>query len=571
MTPFALIAPKPGREAEEALNRFRAAAPPGWIVSRFGSKAWLAMGPGRALDITKRGAWRMIGDVFSRPGAAPSGARDAPQDWIETVWGRYVAVQLGDDGGLRAVMRDPSGALDVVVWQTAQTWIIASSLSDWMLSATRPRLSVDRDRVAGVLQDPTRAWDVSLLRGVESITPGSILRLDDRLSSKQIWRPGVFVDAAARLSTDEACDRLRNRVDEAVQHLAAPPGALAAELSGGLDSSIVASSLRRLDRPVKAWLHSYGAAAESDERAFALPLAERLGVKLDLLARPDAALSLEDLQSLSPDFRPGFNAMDPVNDGIAAARLQALEIDAVLTGKGGDAVFFQAFGEEVFADLWRRRGPPALLSPTLLAVARWEGRSIWSVVRGRAHRPSDFEDSLFASGPPLLPAHPWLEDPDGIGPAKRMQILGMLDGAGFSSPSKQTAVADIRHPLLTQPVLEACLALPAEQLTLGRDRGLARLAFAQRLTPEIAVRRSKGDLTAYYGRLIARSLDVLRPWLLDGLLVEMDLIDRTQVDQVLSADHLIWRGGYRDIMIAAAMESWLRAWRSRLEDLAASQ
>ncbi|MET3836053.1 hypothetical protein ABIB58_001394 [Brevundimonas sp. UYEF29] len=262
--------------------------------------------------------------------------------------------------------------------------------------------------------------------------------------------------------------------------------------------------------------------------------------------------------------------MDPVNDGIAAERLEALGIETVLTGKGGDAVFFQAFGEEVFADLRQRRGLRALVSSTLPAVARWEGRSIFSVVAGRRARPSDPQAGFLAPDAPTLAPHPWLEAAPTIGPAKRLQIVGMLDGAGFSAASLQTRVADIRHPLLSQPVMEACLALPADVLTLGRDRGLARLAFAARLTPQIATRRSKGDLTAYYGRLIARSLDVLRPWLLDGELVGRGLIDRRRADQALSAEQLIWRGGYRDIMVAATMESWLRTWRSRLETLGRS-
>nr|WP_295238189.1 asparagine synthase C-terminal domain-containing protein [uncultured Brevundimonas sp.] len=567
MPPFALIASKVGLETTDRITRIAAtAAAQGWRAISLSRSIVLMVGPGAALNVQTHGAWRLIGNVFPRRGALLRETNTAT-DLIDRVWGRYVALRLREDGRLAAVLRDPSGALDALLLHTADHWIVTSDLPDWLLAAVRPALQIDNVQVAGVLQDPTRAWDVSLLNGVDSVTPGACLNLEDRPVAHQVWRPSAFVDTASGLTLDAAGEWLREVVDEAVSKLSERAGVLAAELSGGLDSGIVATSLARLDCPNRAWLHSYGSAPESDERAFALPLAERLGATLDLLKRPDAALSQQDLEGLSPAFRPGFNAMDPVNDRIAAGRLNALEIDTVLTGKGGDAVFFQAFGEEVFADLWKRQGVRALFSSTLPAVARWEGRSIFSVVAGRKARPSDPQAGFLLTNAAALPSHRWLDTAQTVGPAKRLQIVGMLDGAGFSARSLQTQVADIRHPLLSQPVMEACLAIPADQLTLGRDRGLARLAFAERLTPQIVKRRSKGDLTAYYGRLIARSLDVLRPWLLDGELAARGLIDRSRADRALSAEQLIWRGGYRDIMVAAAMESWLRTWRSRLEAL----
>jgi len=536
----------------------------GWRREALSPRVTLAVGPGPSLGVESFGSWRLIGDVFRR-GPAWSREIDTPEALIDQVWGRYVAIRLDEDGGLAAVLRDPSGALDALIIRNEEYWAVTSELPDWVLTALRPQLHISEARVGGVLQDPTRAWDASLLSGVDSITAGAIVPFKEPPTERQVWRPSAFVDKASDLSVEAASGRLRDVVDDVVKTFASRLGVVAAELSGGLDSSIVATSLKRSDCAVKHWLHSYGAAPESDERSFALPLARQLGVELEFLERPDSRFSLRDLEGLSRSIRPGFNAMDPINDGIAAARLKALNIDAVLTGKGGDAVFFQAFGQEVYADLRRNHGVQAWWSSTLPSVARWEGRSIWSVMAGGAARPEAPALRFLTKDQATLPPHPWLEANEVIGPAKRLQIVGLLDGIGFSARSLQTDVADIRHPLLSQLVMETCLAIPADRLTLGRDRGLARLAFADRLTPQIAARRSKGDLTAYYGRLIARSLDTLRPWLLDGELASRGLIDRERTEQVLSADHLIWRGGYRDIMVAAAMESWLRTWRARLD------
>src|SRR5690606_14688207 len=137
----------------------------------------------------------------------------------------------------------------------------------------------------------------------------------------------------------------------------------------------------------------------------------------------------------------------------------------------------------------------------------------------------------FVSGDVTPSIHPWLDAASDLGPAKRYQIAGVINGVTFSGPSLQSQTVELVHPLLAQPVVETCLALSAEQLTLGRrDRALARETFRDRLTPEIAERRSKGEMTAYYGRRLAMSLNVIRPWLLDGRLASEGLIVRETVE-----------------------------------------
>jgi asparagine synthase (glutamine-hydrolysing) len=519
----------------------------------------------RRPSVRRLGDWFMVGDLY------PSFATDLPSDpalrpeaIVQGCWGRYVGVEIGPRGRLKTVLRDPSGALDALVAEGPHGTIIASDPPDWALTAVGATVRIDHAQVHQILHASHRAWDVSLLDGVTSVPAGAAVHWGDVPRVEQIWRPHAFVADGIKACADLDA-RVRDTVDHVVDRLATGGGRLVAELSGGLDSAIVAASLKRGGHPIEAWLHSFGADPEGDERPFAQAMAETLGTELDLLVRRDRTLTQADLETLSVGVRPGFNAMDPINDAVAADRLHRLGADRVFTGKGGDAVWLQAFGADVFQDLWRRQGGRALFSSTLAAAARWEGRSVWSVLAGRpaALEPTPPASFLTDLGGPALP-HPWLVDAEDLGPAKRFQILGLADAPCFSTPSRQAAVADLVHPLLTQPVMELCLSIPAEMLAANRDRSLARRAFRDRLAPEIASRRSKGDLTAYYGRMISRSLGVLRPWILEGGLSQAGLIDRSRADQMLTAEHLIWRGGYREIMLAATVESWWRRWRSRL-------
>jgi asparagine synthase (glutamine-hydrolysing) len=164
------------------------------------------------------------------------------------------------------------------------------------------------------------------------------------------------------------------------------------------------------------------------------------------------------------------------------------------------------------------------------------------------------------------PPHPWLTGLDRLPPGKRAHVRRITAALVTHLASRRAEAVDLVHPLLTQPMLELCLSLPTMQLTAGRrGRDLARRAFGDRLPEMVRERRSKGDLSADFGRALAASLPALRAHLLDGRLAAEGVIDRERTDAVLDADHLAWRGDYGDVMTAAAIESWVRVWEARLE------
>ena len=58
-----------------------------------------------------------------------------------------------------------------------------------------------------------------------------------------------------------------------------------------------------------------------------------------------------------------------------------------MTGKGGDALFFQMPTPLVLTDLWQARGLAAIGHPLGAQVARWLRRSVWSVWREALQAP----------------------------------------------------------------------------------------------------------------------------------------------------------------------------------------
>lgn len=520
----------------------------------------------------------LVGDVLHRERRILDPAADETpfsyeRKLMARFWGRFVGVQIRGDGTAAALLRDPSGALDCLAWSDGGLTVVASTAPDWLIASLRPAWSVNFNRVHRALHDPLAVWGELLLDGPTPVLPGAIQPLPLSEPQTQLWRPADVArrGLVRRMSDAQARETLRLAVDDVVRALSTVAGKHAAEISGGLDSAVVAASLTHAGRPSALWLNAYGADPGSDERDFVSALAERLDIRPVSVARRTGLVTRRDIEAISGDFRPGLNGLDIHHDRDWASRLEASGLRAIMTGKGGDSMFVEAATGDVFSDLRRDRGVRALLSKTLPRLAAWNGQSIWTLVRvarrgDRTGRPGPDIPGMLAplaheGGAP----HPWLENLDDLGPAKAHQIAGVVDGLGNHGFSLQHAAADVLHPLVAQPVVEACLGLPTWQLTLGRrDRALVREAFRDRLPASIYARRSKGEMTAYYGRMIADSLDVLRPWIIEGRLAGEGLVDRAAAEQILTRESLIWRGGYAVIMATAAIEGWVRTWEARL-------
>ena len=551
----------------------------GFEVTELNAATWLAVtGPQRFGTLTV-GGWTLIGDVFNRRnGTLPSPQADDPDDYerklMARFWGRYIGIRFDAAGQIASILRDPSGAQECIAWTFEDLTFVASDVPEWLVRRLRPPWRINPARVSQALRNPFLSSGPLLFDGPKAIDPGTIQLLPLETPARPIWRPA---DIATRSLAEprplaEAASELRSAVDEAVLALAGVSGPIAAEISGGLDSSIIASCLVGPDSPAVAlWLNAYGATPEADERSWVGALAERL--KIEPLSVPHATgpMSGDWLERTSSGLRPGVNALDRPHDMDWAARLGDAGIKGLLTGKGGDSILLQRSTTDVFTDAWKVKGWRALAAPDVARLARENEISVWSMIRDarrylRHGNPLPLRDDGFlraSTGDAF--AHPWLTDCEPFGPAKTLQIAGVIDSVSRHGPSMLTEAVDVRHPMCAQPVIEACLALPTTLLTHGgRDRGLARHAFRDRLPENIIDRRSKGDMTRVYARMIFRNLPVLRPWLIHGRLADLGVIDPEAADQMLTQDSLIWRGHYSTILVAAAFEGWIRVWERRL-------
>ena len=495
---------------------------------------------------------------------------------IREAWGRYVLI--GREAGMDWAFRDPSGALDCMSWRDRGLRFFASGIPEELDGLLPAELSLDWSVVLRQLQDPLAVSGASGLRGLHTLAAGALWHASDDASgqARQLWRPSEIAREGLR-GVAEPATSLRDRVSTCVATLAAPHTRILAEISGGLDSAIVADALQRAaeqgssSAPLIRWIHHSVDDPESDERSYARSVATKLGAALS--ERPKFPLHYTEpaLVALGADVRVGLTALDSDYDAEMAELAQFHQASAIVTGQGGDVVFFQMASALVLADRLRCEGR-IHLNEVLAYARRWR-TSLWRTLGtgiGRAAWPGRPRGGMI---PEYLanrargrePLHPWLADVGGLPPAKCAQIRALVGAQNVFGPSLRGRDAQMLHPLLCQPVVELTLALPTYVLAQGgRDRAFARDAFAAWLPSDVRNRGSKGSLQAFYGRAVADSLNVLRPWLLDGLLVQERLIRRERLEPLLNADVLILRDDYVEVLHAAAVEAWVRGWSARV-------
>lgn len=536
------------------VERIRArAAQEGAIDAERSASSWTAtFGPARPGVYSPTAGCLVVGEVFEHPREeAAAHCGDSPIEiatWFaRTRWGRYVILFRDASSASVSVFRDPSGALAAHVWTRDGVRIVASGTPDWLMEVAAPPIALDWTAVAGFVQSPFDAPRHSGVRGLRTVQPGELLLPSGEAAI--VWSAEAI---AARPQRDPslAQRRLRQRLDACVAALGrvgtrtGDRDRIGLEISGGLDSAIVAGAVKAQGLSVRLALNTFADATETDEERFARAVADRAALPLTRRRRTAMVFDAGRFEATAGDPQPSQNGRDLENDQLVADSCWEAGVSRLITGKGGDALFFQMHTPLAFADQMCRRGWLAVGGPLLPGVARWTRTSAWSVI-AEARRAN-------AAGHEPIP------------PAKRMQIAAIAGGLGYYSACRRSAVADMIHPLMSQPLVEWALETPVPLLVAGgRDRWLARETFADRLPPLIAARRGKGDYAAWFNRQVAANLPFLRDYLLDGRLAREGVIDRSGMEERLQADRLRWQGGAAEILAAVSVEAWVRRWEAR--------
>ena len=511
----------------------------------------------------------LLGTVFDtqmRP--APQRMEfDAPDDWAtaltERYWGSYLA--LVDAGNRTEAYRDPSGALPCYMASIGEG-VILTSLPHLLVEGGLVRGSIDWSVLSHSLLDRSSRDARTAIEQISELAPGFLLAVDARATvTSRIWDPWAKATPCPQSDPSDALERVLSATLGAWGSLIRRP---LIEVSGGLDSSIVAAGLVRTS--ADASLISFAAAdGDPDERLYAEALAAHLDLPLTIVTPRIEEVDLT--RSLSEELpRPNARAFTQAADTLSLAHGMTIGADAFVSGGGGDDLFCYLRSILPALDRWQVEGMvPA--ARTALDVANMNHSTWWDALarlgrrrlRGAGSSIPKL-DTRFLS-PALIATQRGSEgcrlskESSGLA-GKDHHVRGVTSIHNHLEGHRRSQFVPILSPLLSQPIVETCLAIPTwHWCAQGRNRAVARDAFAGWLPQLIIERRSKGSFDAFCALLLHANRRVVRELLLGGTLAGQGLLDCPMIEAALAHPSPPAATVSRILSLIDA-ESWAMAW-----------
>ncbi len=498
-------------------------------------------------------------------------------------WGNYVGV-LDGGAGQKWVIKDPTGALPCFTVAYCGLTLAFSCIADCVGLGILD-FTVNWHRLAHHILGRSLPSGATSLNEVTEVHRGECLELDGRNPPARTlyWTPTSFCADTNALIEDRqhAANAMRGTIISCTQTLASCHESILVRLSGGLDSSIILACLKNAsEAPRITACTFYTPGGRADARRWAHIASRDIGCEqLDWQFNP-AAVRLDALLEQQPSVQPQWAMHDlltaPLERRCAAER----RATAVLTGDGGDAGLGTISVAHCVEQYLQYHG----LRPGVLRVARdaslCRDESILQILQvGLRSWLFGYADvtsralmwgacKLVSDRAPLMAAtedepHPWFSAHERL-PLNIVRQLGDLTRTPtfydlFVDPQVTGPVRV--EPMYSQPVVELLLRIPTYvQIEGGRDRGLARRAFAGRVPAALLSRLWKDRAPQYLRQLIQNNLTFLRETLLDGVLMKEGLLKRSAVETALSTGLQKADFPEGELMCHLDAELWARHW-----------
>ena len=517
-------------------------------------------------------------------------------------WGSYVALIRDAGSGRCSLLREPTASLACFHMNWDAIHVIFSDFAD-LVRYVAPPLTVDWSYLATRLAlgfQPSRRCAVT---EIEDIPGGEWTTFVDQSTQRAtLWHPDRFCVEDPLEDASQAAAALRAAVFGSIDALTAAHDRILLLLSGGLDSSIVATCLaRQARRPQVHCLNFFMPASDFAPQALALPIGlapEDRAKLLRLTSSGDerefarvvartCSFPLAEYEKRLLDLRdpridhaplapvPSAYAFSYEDDAAECTSATETGATACFSGHGGDTVFYatqRPVGALDYAFLHPFRTG---LIEQILHATRLSGESLFGVSRkvfrhgfrrvplplpiDPMQQPHLLRDNVFHDISPQGYPHPWLDPTLALCPGKRVHSLGVaLSVPFYYNTYRRETLAPAIHPLAAQPVVELALRIPTYLLLAnGVSRGLARRTFQDLLPAQIMRRTVKGTSAQYWQQVVGHNLPFLRHRLLNGTLVRHGLLDRTKLERYLTPDQPFLSVPPTRIMDYLACETWL--------------
>jgi asparagine synthase (glutamine-hydrolysing) len=518
----------------------------------------------------------VVGHLFGRDGVLLTDGSELPsfgdpaqarQQLLDCFWGAYLFIQppTESEHGI-TILRDPSGAFPCVYCLERGGGFVTSDIalaSELNVYSKR----IDWDSIGHGLIYPHMKSGSTGLTDVNELLPGCSLHVIGRKATTHVeWSPWTFVAADKRYrNSSEAATAVRKAVAMVVRAWADVDAIILLELSGGIDSSIVGVCLNDTSATTFC-LSVVTPTPGADERHYARLVAERLGVELHAETLPFES-ALFDFAPPSHPPMPRIGPLQYAIDEVIGAVGERRDVTSYFSGSGGDTMFCYLSGASPAADAFRERGWAAGMA-AIRDLAELHQCTLWKAGRLtlrkllRAPKAPYKADYSLLSRPADFDVganHPWYEAPKNALSGDRERISDLASNQVFIDLVPRGSRRWARMPLLSQPVMEACLAAPSWMwISGGRNRAVARDAFSDLLPRDVLSRRSKGTFMSYLGAVYQKNKERMCDFLLTGHLQAHGLLDADAVRSRIESPLPPRDESFTRIFELCMAENWVR-------------
>lgn len=495
----------------------------------------------------------IIGDCFDDSKRSPT---------PEPCWGNFLAFSA--NGRRQSVERAALTGLPLY-WRQRPDGVLLAS--DERLMPQAATVSVDWDFVAHTLAFINLRSEQTGMAGLRELLPGTRIDCEGGCAAVvSTWCPWDFVAQPTLGDLADIASDLERRIIDCTAAWSATRRDIIVELSGGLDSSIVTAALAAASADFSAITFATPD-AEGDERRYARAVASHYGITLIEVEHDDQAIDLA-APLAEASARPGAYS---VLGGLDLAFTEAVPDRSrpIFGGIGGDSVFHLDSTIAPVIDAYASFGASRQTFETMRDVARASGATVWEAARlaWRAHRAGPRigwrrdTDYLNEARLPSAPySHPWDGGAEQFSQAKRNHVESVRRILDFLDRPRRWLGRETFAPLLSRPVVELCLSISSGTwFTGGRNRAVARAAFARRLPADVVWRRGKGRMEALCAAAYLRQRTGLKELLLAGQLAERGLLDLPAIKSYLDRDLVEGNFDYFRLIEIADVERWVRA------------
>lgn len=288
-------------------------------------------------------------------------------DFVQHLNGQF-AISLWDTRQRKLILvRDRVGIRPLFYAQNASGFFFASEMKA-LFATGEIDAEMDRSALADIFTFWVNIPPQTSFKGINELPAGHLMQISDKgIRISKYWQPEFpAADDFGSKSRPQLIREAQDIIHDAVKIRLRSDVPVAAYLSGGLDSSIITSLVKKYHNNELITFSVAFKDSDYDERSYQERMAKHIGTRHNIIEVDDAAIAQQFIDTIWYAEKPMMRTA-PAPLLALSGLVHSNNIKVVLTGEGADEMFggYNIFKESLVRRFWARQ-PKSSWRPLLL-------------------------------------------------------------------------------------------------------------------------------------------------------------------------------------------------------------